>query len=337
MDFQELGEALRQEREKKGLSIEMVMDSTKISRTNIVAMENGDRSSLPHPVYAKGFVKSYARFLGLDAEELSMVVDREYQDEAGGPEEHIYEVSPAAEKAFQDKDFQEGKRRVRWPLLLILVLLLAGGGLFFFNLKGKNADTPVPPALQEQTGEQPALEAPTGEELSAPESEAAPPADSELAPQADDEAAGQAADEAVEEVPEAKEVSGDTAKATDEAGVAVTETAASADRAEREAAEQGAEIDEQPAEAMAEKQLYDHVVIIRAITEKGCWIGVWKGDESRMSRDFVLKQGEPLRLMFNSPRRIRIGNVAGVTVTYNGKPYKLEDNKTNIQTLQIGY
>ena len=56
------------------------MEATKISRTNIVAMEGGDRSALPLPVYAKGFVKSYARYLGLDADELCMVVDREFQD-----------------------------------------------------------------------------------------------------------------------------------------------------------------------------------------------------------------------------------------------------------------
>jgi len=40
--------------------------------------------------------------------------------------------------------------------------------------------------------------------------------------------------------------------------------------------------------------------------------------------------------MFNSPRRIRIGNVAGVTMTYNGKPYALDSSQGNIQTLTFG-
>lgn len=84
------------------------------------------------------------------------------------------------------------------------------------------------------------------------------------------------------------------------------------------------------------KQQYDHVLIIRAISDKGCWIGVWRGNETAMARDFVLKQGEPLRLMFNNPRRIRIGNASGVSVTYNGKPYSLDAAKGNIQTLKFG-
>lgn len=39
MNFEELGLTLQREREKKGLSIEVVMEATKISRTNLVAME----------------------------------------------------------------------------------------------------------------------------------------------------------------------------------------------------------------------------------------------------------------------------------------------------------
>ena len=56
-----------------------------------------------------------------------------------------------------------------------------------------------------------------------------------------------------------------------------------------------------------------------------------------MARDFgVLKQGEPLRLMFNHARRIRIGNASGVTVSYNGQPYPLDLKRGNIQTLTFG-
>ncbi len=86
----------------------------------------------------------------------------------------------------------------------------------------------------------------------------------------------------------------------------------------------------------SEKQKYDHILIIRATTEKGCWVGVWKEGEAKMARDFVFKQGEPLRLMFNYARRIRIGNASGVVVSYNGKPYPLDLTHGNIQTLRFG-
>jgi len=315
MEFQELGQTLKQERERQGLSIEVVMESTKISRTNIVAIENGDRSSLPHPVYAKGFIKSYARFLGLDADELSMAVDREYQDEADGPEEQIYEVSPAAEKAFQVADSPEKTGRTIWPIFLVLLVLIVAGVLIFMNLKTDDSSVPEPEAQTQQQ---------------APPAEILPPAPVE--PE----------QSAVEvEQPSEPSAAEEGAPAAEEAAASARETAeAAAEEAAPAVVEQQVEVvpAQQPvAEEKPVKQKYDHVVIIRAVTEKGCWIGVWKGDETRMSRDFVLQQNEPLRLLFNNPRRIRIGNVAGVTVTYNGKPYKLDSNKSNIQTLKFGY
>ncbi len=139
MNFEELGMTLQREREKKGLSIEVVMEATKISRTNLMALESGDQSALPHPVYAKGFVKSYARFLGLDADEMCMVVDREFQDHDDGLDEHSYEVSPAAERAFHEKDGPDARtRKGLWPLLLVLVVVLCIVIVVFFGLKGKD-------------------------------------------------------------------------------------------------------------------------------------------------------------------------------------------------------
>lgn len=327
MNFQELGLTLKREREKKGLSISVVMEATKISRTNIVAMESGDRATLPHPVYAKGFVKSYARYLGLDADELSMVVDREYQDEADGPEEQVYEVSPAAEKAFQEGDSPEIKKKSSWPLLLVLVFLVVIAVLLVMNLKSDdNKDQAESKVTTEQVEKTAPSVAPTGE----------------MDEKSDD---SDVANEAV--------VIEGTSQGDQADGIGASETpAAETELPVVEAVEPEAVpelkpepkpepiVEKKPVEEQAsvkpKKQLYDHVLVIRATTKKGCWIGVWKGDDANMARDFVLKEGEPLRLMFNSPRRIRIGNAAGVSVLYNGESYPLDDAKGNIQTLHFG-
>ena len=332
MDFQELGLTLKRERENKGLTIEMVMEATKISRSNIVAMENGDRASLPHPVYAKGFVKSYARYLGMDAEELSLVVDQEYQDQANGPEEHIYEVSPAAEKAFQDGGEMDSKRKSKWPTLLILVLLLIGAAIFFFNMNGMDEQqdqTPevsmeqknenVAPQMEQPEPVAPAEEIASEEVVSDEEFGVDASAEADVTPNASDE---QAVVEDEEQVVAATEPDQSAVEVQEDAAPAQT-AATPAEPAQREVVE-------------AEDPKYAHVLVVQATTDKGCWVGVWKGDEARMSRDFVLQKGEPLRLMFNTPRRIRIGNVAGVTVTYNGAPYELNKSKSNIQTLRFG-
>lgn len=78
MELREIGEMLRQERERKGISVDEVIQKTKISRRNIHAIEEGDRDHLPHPVYAKGFVKNYARFLKLDEEKVANLFGQVY-------------------------------------------------------------------------------------------------------------------------------------------------------------------------------------------------------------------------------------------------------------------
>ncbi len=65
-----IGEILREARAKKGMSLEEVENETKIRRKYLRAMENDDFSTLPGKVYVRGFLRTYARFLGLDGEEL---------------------------------------------------------------------------------------------------------------------------------------------------------------------------------------------------------------------------------------------------------------------------
>jgi cytoskeleton protein RodZ len=66
----ELGQILRQARENKGLSIEEAHEETRINVQYLEAFENGDYSVLPSATHAKGFLRNYARFLGLDPKPL---------------------------------------------------------------------------------------------------------------------------------------------------------------------------------------------------------------------------------------------------------------------------
>ena len=66
MTLSELGQKLKQEREAQGITLEQIQQKIKISVHILKAIEEGDTSLLPHPVYAKGFVQNYARNLGLD-------------------------------------------------------------------------------------------------------------------------------------------------------------------------------------------------------------------------------------------------------------------------------
>jgi len=84
MTLEELGTLLRQERERREMSLETAASEMKISKRYLIALEEARTEHLPHPVYAKGFLKSYARLLGLDPEELGAVFEYYHvQDDSG--------------------------------------------------------------------------------------------------------------------------------------------------------------------------------------------------------------------------------------------------------------
>ena len=57
---------LRKAREAKGLSLDDLIRSTKISRSMLQALERRDLTTLPAAIYTRGFIKSYAKEVGLD-------------------------------------------------------------------------------------------------------------------------------------------------------------------------------------------------------------------------------------------------------------------------------
>ena len=64
------GEDLRREREIRGISLKEIADATKISKRFLDAIERNDHKTLPAPVFTRGFVREYARYLGLNSEEM---------------------------------------------------------------------------------------------------------------------------------------------------------------------------------------------------------------------------------------------------------------------------
>lgn len=63
-----VGQALRTARESQGISVEDAANRLRLMHRQIDAMETEDFSSLGQPVFARGFVRNYARLLGLDPE-----------------------------------------------------------------------------------------------------------------------------------------------------------------------------------------------------------------------------------------------------------------------------
>jgi MinD-like ATPase involved in chromosome partitioning or flagellar assembly len=64
------GGHLRNIRLAKGLTLEEIAEATKIKKSFLEAIENEDQKSFPAPIFLRGFLKSYAKALGLDPTEI---------------------------------------------------------------------------------------------------------------------------------------------------------------------------------------------------------------------------------------------------------------------------
>lgn len=69
----ELGNTLSRARRARGITLEEAERDTHVSRRYLQALENEDFSAFPAPVYARGFLRTYSRYLGLNPEELIRV------------------------------------------------------------------------------------------------------------------------------------------------------------------------------------------------------------------------------------------------------------------------
>lgn len=86
----DLARRLRRAREARGVTLEEAERTTRIRRRFLEAIEAGDFARLPDGPPARGFVKIYARYLGLDAEQAL----GDFEAEVGVPITQLNEVVP---------------------------------------------------------------------------------------------------------------------------------------------------------------------------------------------------------------------------------------------------
>jgi len=85
-----LGQHLRTQRELRDVMLMQVADETKISYNWLEAIEKDQWETLPAHVYTRGFVKSYAKTLGLDVQDILLRFDEMVKGSA--EEEEISQV-----------------------------------------------------------------------------------------------------------------------------------------------------------------------------------------------------------------------------------------------------
>jgi cytoskeleton protein RodZ len=129
------GENLRREREMRGVSLEEIASSTKISRRFLEAIEQDDFAKLPGGIFARSFIRSYARYLGLDEER----VMAEYQLTARPQDDVDLHWAPTSKSVAP-------RPVARAPLVATLVgVILFAGGYALYRYSRRIAETPALP------------------------------------------------------------------------------------------------------------------------------------------------------------------------------------------------
>ena len=83
-DYDTLGAYLRAVRESRGLSIAELAAVTRIRRAHLQALEERNRSALPSRPFAIGYVRSYAKALGVDGESAVQRFKTDWPETDGG-------------------------------------------------------------------------------------------------------------------------------------------------------------------------------------------------------------------------------------------------------------
>ena len=77
-DREQFGMRLRREREKRGISLDGLAETTKVSVDLWIGLEQNDLSRWPSGIFARAFVRDYARAIGLDADAVVDEFCRQY-------------------------------------------------------------------------------------------------------------------------------------------------------------------------------------------------------------------------------------------------------------------
>tara|TARA_R110000868_G_scaffold229901_2_gene483029 strand:- start:1073 stop:2155 length:1083 start_codon:yes stop_codon:yes gene_type:complete len=144
-----IGDVIRKAREKKNVSVKIVAQHTKISSTNLEALEANDFSKLPNKAYVKGYVKSCAKLLGMNEAETLAILHANY-DALEKPTRVKEQIRVEKVKEEQENNQLIFKMIGVVAVVVVFVVLISGGDDDKKNLKPKTVVEATPVAEDPQ-------------------------------------------------------------------------------------------------------------------------------------------------------------------------------------------
>ena len=305
-----LGNLLKTEREKRGLSISHIAGITKLRKHFIEAIENEEWGKLPAKVFVKGFIRSYALSIGLDVNEAMKLF------EISAPQEEEENFSTALITAQKNKS----------KIIYLLIPLLALTGLIFYFMFGwgwnkSNITEPEITPLSRDNGpektesaipvEQPGPESrENSDSLQVVQKPEITPADLQTIP----------AEEGEEENPQTEI---EVKNVNDE------------ERQKAEFKEQAPYIDEPPPESDLQEDAYseESEYSLKAKVNMLTYLKIYADDDP--PRTYMFRPGRTPDWRADNGFYIVIGNAAGIEFDFNGMAIKNLGKEGRVKTLRL--
>jgi cytoskeleton protein RodZ len=141
------GAKLKSEREKRAITLEQISASTKIGTRMLEALEQEKFNQLPGGIFNKGFVRAYARCLGLD-EDQAVADYMEASGEAPVPRLEPGRLEAEAHGSPSEPGAAPSSRELPWALFAVLLLAVAVGlSIWSYRKRERHARPPAPPPV----------------------------------------------------------------------------------------------------------------------------------------------------------------------------------------------
>ncbi|MFP4083627.1 MAG: helix-turn-helix domain-containing protein [Desulfonatronovibrio sp.] len=344
MELLNIGEELKAARELQEISLEKVHEDTRIGIEFLKSLEQGQTERMPHPVYARGFVRIYANYLGLDGEQIVENFSRLYHEE-----DHFGKINPDELPLSLKNTGQRSCLPVLLKTLafiLILALALSAGWYLYLSYnseiseKQQSSETFQPGSDLAEQENDPLFSDDQPQDI---------PSDDiyleqSIAPeiQQENESAPGTADNEIINKESASEES--SPRDTDEPVVEDFLERATQSGQEGPVISDSEEQNQAESEALAESESQRMLeaendvpagigksnLVIRS--REDCWLQADLDDDGR---EVYLRSGESIALEFENSARITLGNAGGVDVYLNGESYPFEASSGEVKTLEF--
>ena len=296
----DFGSALREAREKAGLSVAEVANALKVAERTVDALEAELYEELPPRPYIRGYVRRYARLVGLDATTVTVASD------TVEPAPVLPAVVPRSRRA-SFKDFA----RESWGLVygsIVLVFVILIGGALWWAWPGGNTEPAVPEARPNTAGWDP-VRTPAA-------SPATPEVATEVVPTVPDEP-----DQALDSTPAAPEPPEPVLIDSSQSDVATVEPrVVDADTVQAET----------DADGLAKPDL------ITFVFAGECWVEVRDRGGDLVHGDLG-RDGETVTVSGRAPFSLLLGDPTVVDVTFNGERVTLKPGRPGeVARLEVG-